>query len=29
MLSDDEVNFEFKVHGAGLLHVRCLLEEAA
>jgi hypothetical protein len=28
MLSDDEGNFEFEAHGAELLHVRSLLEEA-
>jgi hypothetical protein len=29
MLSDDdEGNFEFEVHGAGLLHVSSLLEKA-
>ena len=28
LLDDDEGNFEFEVHGAGLLQVRSLLEEA-
>jgi hypothetical protein len=28
LLDDDEGRFEFEVHGAGLLQVRSLLEEA-